>query len=78
MNMKRNLFLLSLFFLSSCFVGNVDDKGYRFLTVDIHEMKTLKSGYEKGNSDDFVPGQNEETCFGIIETEAFLYLMEYD
>lgn len=47
MNMKRNLFLLSLFFLSSCFVGNVDDKEYRFLTVDIHEMKTLKSGYEK-------------------------------
>lgn len=50
--MKTSLFLISAFILSSCSVGNVEDKYYHYLTVDINEMNTLKSGYEKGNPDE--------------------------
>ena len=52
MKMKTSLFLISAFILSSCSVGNVEDKYYHYLTVDINEMNTLKSGYEKGNPDE--------------------------
>lgn len=50
--MKTHLFLVATFILSSCSVGNLDKMDCHYLTVDINEMNTLKSGYEKGNPDD--------------------------
>ena len=52
MKMKTSLFLISAFILSSCSVGNVEDKDYHYLTVDINEMNALKSNYEKGNPEE--------------------------
>lgn len=52
MKMKTSLFLISAFILSSCSVGNVEDKDYHYLTVDIDEMNIVKSGYDNGNPEE--------------------------
>lgn len=50
--MKAILILITILSLSSCSTSVDNVEGYHYLTVDINEMNTLRSGYEKGNPDD--------------------------